>query len=106
MKKIFLLLVLPLVVLTGFAQQSADTIKTTKQNTAAWACPACFKITKEGGACVNDKSAKIQLGSYYCQRCIKATGDKPGECPVCKGATTQMTRKLCREHKEPVKKIA
>ena len=106
MKKIFFSLTFLMAALAGFSQQSTDTVKAARQNKAAWACPACFTITKDGGACANDKSAKIQLGTYYCQHCIKATGDKPGQCPMCKGATTQMTRKLCREHKEPVKKIA
>ncbi len=110
MKKIFLLLALICVTAIGFSQQSptTDTAKTVKQkqNSAAWACPACFKITKEGGKCADDKSEKIQLGTYYCQHCMKATGDKPGTCSMCKGATTQMTRKLCKEHTSNVKKIA
>ena len=98
--------------LVGFTQQTApvDSAKIAKhkqtQNPAAWACPACYKITKEGGQCADDKTAKIQLGTYYCQHCVKATGDKPGSCPTCKGATTQMTRKLCKEHTGNVKKIA
>jgi len=90
------------------AQAKADsaTAKHQVQNKAAWACPACYKITKEGGQCDMDKTAKIQLGTYCCQHCVKATGDKPGNCPMCKGATTQMTRKLCKEHTSNTKKIA
>ena len=111
MKKFFLLLAVVFAGLAGFSQQqSADSLITVnhqqKQNTAAWACPACFKITKEGGQCAGDKTTKIQLGTYYCQHCVKATGDQPGICPTCKGATTQMTRKLCKEHTKNVKKIA
>ena len=110
MKKILLFMLMLSAGLAGFSQQTTtvvDTAKTAhKQNAAAWACPSCFKITKDGGNCTTDKSAKIQLGTYYCQHCIKATGSKPGECPVCKGATTQMTRRLCNQHKEPVKRTA
>lgn len=112
MKKITLLLAVLLVGLIGFSQEKTpvDSAKTAKhkqvQNPAAWACPACYKITKEGGTCPDDKTAKIQLGTYYCQHCVKATGDKPGICPTCKGATTQMTRKLCKEHTGNVKKTA
>jgi len=112
MKKITLLLAVLFAALMSFAQQKAgtDSAKTALhkqvQNPAAWACPACYKITKEGGQCADDKSAKIQLGTYYCQHCVKATGDKPGNCPMCKAATTQMTRKLCKEHTGNVKKTA
>lgn len=80
-------------------------VKRQKQNGAAWACPTCYKITKEGGSCEQDKSAKVQLGTYYCQHCMKATGAQPGQCPMCKGATTQMTRRFCAQHRN-VKKIA
>ena len=113
MKNVFLLFAVLFAVLAGNAQQKPVTDSATavnhnqKQSPAAWACPACYKITKEGGQCADDKTAKIQLGTYYCQHCVKATGDKPGTCPTCKGATTQMTRKLCKEHtNKNVKKIA
>ena len=112
MKKILLLLAVLFTGMISFSQQTpaADSAKSVKhkqvQNPAAWACPACFKITKDGGVCADDKTAKVQLGTYYCQHCVKATGNQPGQCPTCKGATTQMTRKLCAQHKEPVKKAA
>ncbi len=112
MKTFFLLLVVVFAGLTGFAQQQPVSDSATainhqqKQNSAAWACPACFKITKEGGQCAGDKTTKIQLGTYYCQHCVKATGGQPGICTTCKGSTTQMTRKLCKEHTKNVKKIA
>jgi hypothetical protein len=113
MKKILLLLTVLFTALAGFSQTKtvADSAKTVKQkqvqNPAAWACPTCFKITKDGGACADDKTAKVQLGTYYCQHCVKATGNKPGKCPDCGGATTQMTRKLCAAHATaPVKKAA
>ena len=112
MQKVFLLLVIVFAGLASFAQQKpvADSATAVnykqQQNPAAWACPACYKITKEGGQCTDDKTTKIQLGTYYCQHCVKATGDQPGICPTCKGATTQMTRKLCKEHTKNVRKIA
>ena len=109
MKRIFLLLALVFTGTAAFTQQapvdSAILVK-QKKHGAAWACPACFKITKEGGQCAGDKTAKIQLDTYYCQHCVKATGDKPGNCPTCKGTTTQMTRRLSKEHTGNVKKTA
>jgi primosomal protein N' len=112
MKSLFVLLALLYTCVQGFSQaapqiDSAKTVQAKKtQNAAAWACPACYKITREGGNCADDKTAKIQLGTYYCQHCVKASGDKPGQCPMCKGATTQITRKLCREHKDTGKRAA
>ena len=115
MKKILLLLAVFFTALTGFSQTPAakDTAATAKhkqvQNPAAWACPTCFKITKDGGNCADDNTAKVQLGTYYCAHCVKATGAKPGKCPNCGGATTQMTRKLCASHATaaaPAKKAA
>lgn len=98
---------------SSFAQQapvtdSAKHIAINKhvQNPAAWACPKCYKITKEGGACMDDKTDKVQLGTYYCEHCVKGTGNKPGKCPTCGAATTQMTRKLCAQHMAPAKKAA
>jgi predicted amidophosphoribosyltransferase len=35
------------------------------------------------------------LGTYYCAKCMKGTGDKPGNCPQCQSATVQITRKYC-----------
>lgn len=108
MKKIFLLLLMAVVSVAAFSQAPAGdsaTAKKQKKNPAAWACPSCFKITKEGGNCEQDKSAKVQLGTYYCQHCMKATGTQPGQCAMCKGTTTQMTRKLCAQHRN-AKRIA
>lgn len=68
------------------------------QNAAAWACPKCYAITKDGGQCASCKMDKVQLGTYYCTHCMKGTGAKAGKCPACGMATTQMTRKLCAEH--------
>ena len=98
----------------GFAQTKPAKVDSTKktvakqvQNPAAWACPKCFMITKDGGQCPMDQTNKVQLGTYYCEHCVKATGNKPGKCPSCNGATTQMTRKLCAQHnKMPSKKAA
>ncbi|MBS1916231.1 MAG: hypothetical protein JST87_08130 [Bacteroidetes bacterium] len=102
MKKLFVLASLLTFCVLCFARQSpADTTKkVTKhvQNPAAWACPKCFKITKDGGVCADDNTAKVQLGTYYCEHCMKATGNKPGKCPSCGAATTQMTRRLCASH--------
>jgi hypothetical protein len=77
-------------------------------NPAAWACPKCFSITKAGGKCAADQSDMVQLGTYYCDHCMKASGSKAGKCASCSMATTQMTRKLCAQHtgKMPVKKAA
>lgn len=112
MKRITFLVLLALISFAGFAQQTAakDSAKVAKakqiQNPAAWACPTCFKITKEGGQCPDDKTAMVQLGTYYCEHCVKATGNKPGKCPACGAATTQMTRKLCAKHASAAKKAA
>src|SRR5579864_8975353 len=102
MKKLFVLTCLTIISAICFAQQTpADTAKKMVkhvQNPAAWACPKCFKITKDGGTCADDNTAKVQLGTYYCEHCVKATGNKPGKCPSCGAATTQMTRKFCASH--------
>jgi hypothetical protein len=102
MKKLFVLASLLVFSVLSFAQQTpADTAKKMVkhvQNPAAWACPKCFKITKDGGTCADDNTAKVQLGTYYCEHCVKATGDKPGKCATCGAATTQMTRKFCAAH--------
>jgi hypothetical protein len=77
-------------------------------NAAAWACPKCFDITKAGGTCAHDQTDMVQLGTYYCDKCVKATGSKSGKCGTCSNQTVQMTRKLCAKHngKMPVKKAA
>lgn len=113
MKKIVLLLAILFIgansfAQTGVADSAAHKVKTKQvQNPAAWACPTCFKITKAGGNCADDKTALVQLGTYYCAHCVKAAGNKPGKCADCGGATTQMTRKLCAQHAaESVKKAA
>ena len=114
MKKILLFLTVLFAGLAGFSQTAPakDTSAMAKhkqvQNPAAWACPTCFKITKDGGACADDKTAKVQLGTYYCAHCVKASGNKPGKCADCGAATTQMTRKLCASHTAamPAKKVA
>lgn len=86
----------------SFAQPSVTNSVTTTstkvkqvQNPAAWACPKCFNITKDGGKCANCQADKVQLGTYYCKACMKSTGDKAGKCPTCNAATVQMTRKYC-----------
>lgn len=111
MKNSFVLLLLFLCAgIKGFAQQAPvvenDTAKASpqKQSKAAWACPACYKITKEGGNCAGDKTAKIQLGTYYCLHCVRVSGNEPGQCTRCKRATVQMTKKLCKAHKDTGKR--
>jgi rubrerythrin len=114
MKKLLFLSFLMIGSIICFAQQTpAAVVDTAKkaankhvQNPAAWACPKCFKITKDGGTCADDNTAKVQLGTYYCEHCMKTTGNKPGKCPSCGNATTQMTRKLCGQHNAPAKKAA
>ncbi len=86
---------------TATAAAPAAAQKATKQvqqHPAAWACPKCYAITKDGGQCASCKTDKVQLGTYYCTHCMKATGAKAGKCPACGMASTQMTRKLCAEH--------
>jgi hypothetical protein len=103
MKKLMLLFAAFLMI--GFAANAQTTTapaqQTTKkqvQNPAAYACPKCFKITKEGGKCSVDGTDMVQLGTYYCLHCMKSTGTKPGKCPTCGMATTQITRKYCAAH--------
>ena len=67
-------------------------------NPAAYACPKCFMISKGAGICDHCNADKVQLGTYYCMKCNKATGSKPGKCATCSGATTQITRKYCAAH--------
>ena len=64
-------------------------------NPAAYACPKCYAITKDGGNCTKCNVAKVQLGTYYCEHCMKSCGAKPGKCASCGMASTQMTRKMC-----------
>ncbi|GAC1396006.1 MAG: hypothetical protein NVSMB63_16390 [Sediminibacterium sp.] len=102
------------ITVAGFAQQkpapapAAAKAKTAKQvqNPAAWACPKCYTITKDGGQCAHCKMDKVQLGTYYCTHCMKASGAKAGKCAACGMATTQMTRKLASEHTKGVMKKA
>jgi hypothetical protein len=75
-------------------------------NAAAWACPKCFAITKEGGQCTMDQTDKVQLGTYYCEHCMKTTGTKPGKCATCAAPAVQMTRKLCAKHQHHTEKKA
>jgi hypothetical protein len=122
MKKLLLLIGLMYVSTLGIAQKGmSDSAKVVKHgagkhgdkmkqvpNPASWACPKCYAITKDGGVCAADQSEKVQLGTYYCAHCMKASGSKPGKCASCSMATTQMTRKLCAKNtvKMPVKKAA
>lgn len=83
---------------TAAAPAAAQKVTKQVQHPAAWACPKCYAITKDGGQCASCKTDKVQLGTYYCTHCMKATGAKAGKCPACGMASTQMTRKLCAEH--------
>jgi hypothetical protein len=126
MKKILMMALLLCVSYFGMAQV-ADTAMAVKHggkhpkhenhgskvkqvaNAAAYACPTCYAITKEGGKCAMDQTEMVQLGTYYCEKCVKGTGTKAGKCGSCSGATTQMTRKKCAKQngiKMPVKKAA
>lgn len=91
----------------GTNAQAADkapaqekTAAKTKQvsNPAAYACPKCFMISKGAGKCDHCQVDKVQLGNYYCGKCQKGTGSKPGTCPDCKGPAVQITRKYCAQH--------
>jgi len=82
---------------TTTTQAAAATAKQV-QNPAAWACPHCFQITKAGGMCAKCNIQTVQLGTYYCPKCMKGTGTKSGNCPMCGTATVRMTRKLCASH--------
>lgn len=68
------------------------------QNPAAYACPKCYAISKGVGQCEHCKADKVQLGTYYCPACAKASGAKAGKCATCGAATVQMTRKLCTKN--------
>ncbi len=82
------------------AGSKAGMVKAKQVNKpAAYACPKCCSISKEGGKCDHCQVDKVQLGSYYCMHCMKSTGNKPGKCESCKMATTQITRKYCAAHK-------
>jgi hypothetical protein len=103
MKKLMVLFFVLCFSYASHAQITATTGKTEKtivkkqqvQNPAAYACPKCFHISKGSGQCPDCKIDKVQLGTYYCPKCMKATGTKSGNCPDCKTITTQMTRKYC-----------
>ena len=77
-------------------------------NPAGYGCPTCFATAKVGDKCAADQAEMIQLGTYYCEKCMKASADKPGKCANCSMQTTRMTRKLCatKTGKMPVKKAA
>lgn len=126
MKKLLMMVSFLCLSILGMAQDSTMTVKhggkhhgnkenhgqkvAQVANPAAWACPKCYSITKAGGVCATDQTEMVQLGTYYCEHCMKASGSKPGKCASCSMATTQMTRKLCAKHnhaeKMPVKKAA
>jgi hypothetical protein len=104
MKKVIFLSCFLMACFVGFSQQAAtqptQPVAKAKhvQNPAAWACPKCFQINKTGGKCPTDNTDMVQLGTYFCEHCMKGTGSKPGKCPTCGATTTQMTRKLCAQH--------
>jgi hypothetical protein len=114
MKKIFFFLFFAFAACTTFAQTPSTAPAATPatatvkkvQNPAAWACPQCFHISKDGGTCEKCSVAKVQLGTYYCPKCMKGTGTKAGNCPTCGTATVQMTRKLCASHNGMTKPAA
>ncbi|MBS1512497.1 MAG: hypothetical protein JST86_16755 [Bacteroidetes bacterium] len=80
---------------TTTADATKTAVKKQVQNPAAYACPKCYHITKGAGQCEMCKMDKVQLGTYFCPKCMKGTGAKAGKCPTCNGATVQMTRKYC-----------
>ena len=107
MKKLLLTCIIMLSAFLMYAQKMTTTTVTKTEtpgkmkqmpNPAAYACPKCFDITKGAGKCAKCGVDKVQLGTYYCPNCMKNTGNKPGKCPTCNGATVQMTRKYCAEH--------
>lgn len=108
--KAFLLSICLAFVLVGFAQQKPATTASAApataekakhvQNPAAWACPKCYAITKDGGQCASCKTDKVQLGTYYCTHCMKGTGAKAGKCPRLRhGHHTNDPQALCRAYK-------
>ncbi len=108
MKKLLTLTVAIIMAIGSFAQPPAAPpasgkmgIAKAKQvnKPAAYACPMCCNIGKEGGKCDHCQMDKVQLGSYYCMHCKKGTGSKPGKCESCNMATTQITRRYCATHK-------
>ena len=106
MKKIILISLVVLAAMGSTAQTTAPVaVKKTEAakpnqvaNPAAYACPKCYTISKGAGKCDHCQVDKVQLGTYYCYKCQKSTGTKPGPCPVCKGETVQITRKYCAQH--------
>jgi hypothetical protein len=116
MKKVLMMVTLVGLSFFGMAQSSSDSSMTVKHggkhhgkkenhgekvkqvaNAAGYGCPKCFSTAKMSGACAHDQTEMVQLGTYYCEKCVKATGDKPGNCGNCSGKTTRMTRKLCAQ---------
>jgi Ni/Co efflux regulator RcnB len=117
MKKLLLMATVMCMSLFSMAQADSATAPKQKEhkehkkgmqvaNAAAWACPKCFAITKEGGQCAMDQTDKVQLGTYYCNHCMKATGAKPGKCATCTAPAVQMTRKLCAKQQQHTQKKA
>ena len=107
MKKLLLSGIVLLTAAFSYAQPAVTTapVKTDKtvkvkqvQNPAAYACPKCYMISKGAGKCEHCQADKVQLGTYYCPACMKATGAKAGKCPSCSKETVQMTRKYCAAH--------
>ncbi len=82
-------------VATAPAAATTTAKKVQTQNPAAYACPKCFMVSKGAGQCAMCKTDKVQLGTYFCPKCMKSAGAKAGTCADCKGATVQMTRKYC-----------
>ncbi len=93
---------------TAKAETKTMVEKTKKvANAAAFACMKCFNIEKTEGKCSKCQSDKVQLGTYFCEHCMKGTGAKPGKCDMCSAKTTQMTRKFCgSKMSKPLKKAA
>lgn len=109
MKKLFALLVVLFLATVSYCQPPVSTAANPKQGKVtakklnegkpAYACPKCCDITKSEGKCEHCKVDRVKLGTYYCTHCMKSTGDKPGNCDMCKMRTTQISRKYCATHK-------
>jgi hypothetical protein len=128
MKKVLLMAIFACITMFSMAQATDTTAMTVKRggkhpgknhenhgqkvrqvaNAAGYGCPKCFATAKVGGSCANDQTEMVQLGTYYCEKCVKTTGEKAGSCNNCSSKSTRMTRKLCAQKngKMPVKKAA
>jgi hypothetical protein len=93
---------------TTVKTEAKAAVTKTKQvaNPAAYACMKCFAIEKAEGKCSKCQSDKVQLGTYFCEHCMKASGAKPGKCAMCSMQTTQMTRKFCNSKTDKTLKKA